>query len=191
MKRLALTVLLLGALSITGLLACPVSGDGSGLASASPQVSPDDPEGAAPSRPDPLRSFHGPRFMFTGLTALFLDGEGALQVTIRGSASAGDEWSYAVEPEGVLLQTTAAYSSDAPSASGEGLAQGLYTWVFEGVGEGDALLTFTYSGLDGRDGEVRPEVYGVRVDAEGKIALVKRIVPRPPRPSRPMGGMVR
>ena len=185
MERKVLITALLSALLLFGLSGCSLDEAGA----ADPGSS--SPAGTPSTTLGPTTVARGPLFLYSGLSGVFLDGNGELLVVLRGSASAGDEWSYTVEPEGMLRQTTSAYASDTPSASGEVVGRGFYYWVFEGVGEGDALVTFTYtdSGSEGRG--VGPEAYWVSVGADGKVSFFKRLVPKSSRPSGPMGGMVR
>ncbi|MCL2492175.1 MAG: protease inhibitor I42 family protein [Coriobacteriia bacterium] len=89
-------------------------------------------------------------------------------VKLDGNPTTGFEWTYTMEPDGIVKEVSNDYTQDAapPGYTGVG---GTYTWVFEGVEPGKATLVFEYARSWEDDPPADTVTYTLTVDDDLRI----------------------
>ena len=94
--------------------------------------------------------------------------EKAFKVELEGNATTGFEWTYTMDPDGIVEEIFSEYLTEETEEDMVGVG-GTYIFEFRGVEQGDVTLTFRYA----RSWEdVEPEQvvsYELHVDEDGNI----------------------
>lgn len=96
-------------------------------------------------------------------------------ITLEGNPTTGYSWAYAVSPEGVVEEVSNNYEQDPTSASDMVGVGGTFTYVFKGLAEGEAQVTFTYSqSWDTSTEPAETVVYLLKVDKDLNVTATQQ-----------------
>ena len=83
-------------------------------------------------------------------------------ITLQSNPSTGYSWSYSVDNEGMVTETSHSYSSSDPELFG---SDGAEEWHFQGLKEGNASITFVYS-RNWDNSEVKTKTFTYYIDSD-------------------------
>jgi inhibitor of cysteine peptidase len=97
-------------------------------------------------------------------------GNKTVKIKLEGNPTTGYTWEYEMSPDGIVREVSNDYASDS-SAVGSG---GTFTFVFEGVAPGEAVLTFSYlRPWEEDEPPLETAVYKITVDANNRLTMAQ------------------
>ena len=93
-----------------------------------------------------------------GLCIKYWNGDGIYQIELDADKNQGYQWTYTTEDSDVIKEQQSYYAS------------GLYVFVFEGLKEGEADVTFTLT-QEGSSDVLETQVHHLKVNKDNRITL--------------------